>query len=161
MTTRFTLIALAMAAWSAAGSFAQTTTTTSSRSLSYPPVGLASSETAQLNVVNTAAPSSTGTAASCTGSISFFNAAGTPIGTATTFTVGTGQIFSGTLPFTRVGATGLRTEVRGVVTLTVTSGSTVPCSLVTSYETYDTASGSTHVHLEGGGLEGYQNGGRH
>jgi len=152
-------MALAMAAWSAAGAFAQTTTTTSSRSLSYPPVGLASSETAQLNVVNTAAASSTGTAASCIGSLSFFNPAGTLIGTATTFTVGTGQIFSATLPFTRVGATGLRTEVRGVVTLTITSGS--PCSLVTSYETYDTASGATHVHLEGGGLEGFSNGGRH
>ena len=43
---------------------------------SFGPIGLASSETAQINVVNTAAASSSGTAASCTGSVSFVNASG-------------------------------------------------------------------------------------
>ena len=146
----------ALAALTAVGAFAQTTTsTTSTRSFTYPPVGLGSSETAQVNVVNIASNSSSGTAASCTGSISFVNAAGTAIGSATSFTVTSGQIATATLAFSRVGATGVRTEVRAVVSLTVTSGSNVPCDLVTSLETFDTTSGATHLHLdEGGGLEG-------
>jgi hypothetical protein len=58
-----------------------------------------------------------------------------------------------------VGATGLRTEIRGVVTLTITSG--VPCELETSLETYDTTTGATHVHLaQSGGFEGPGPGGR-
>ena len=65
-----------------------------------PPVGLAPGETAQVNVVNTANVSvaylgsvSASTAPSCTGSIAFLNATGAMIGTATAFTVGSGQIF--------------------------------------------------------------------
>jgi hypothetical protein len=148
---------LSLAALTAACAFAQTTTSssTTTRSFSYPPVGLGSSETAQLNVVNEASASSSGTAASCTGTLSFVNASGTAIGTATSFTVPSGQIASASLPFSRVGATGIRTEIRGVVTLTTTTGSGVPCSLATSLETFDTSSGATHLHLDqGGGLEG-------
>ena len=44
--------------------------------------------------VNLANAPSSGPAASCIGSIAFFNAAGTTIGTATTFTLGTGQVAS-------------------------------------------------------------------
>jgi len=62
-------------------------------------VGLGSTETAQVAVVNLANAPSSGPAASCTGSIAFFNAAGTAIGTATTFTLGTGQVASARLPF--------------------------------------------------------------
>lgn len=141
----------------AAGTMAQTTTTsgTVTRETTTPPIGLGSSETAQINVVNTATASSGGTAASCTGSISFLNASGTAIGTATTFTVTSGQISSVTLPFTKAGASGTRTEVRGMVSLTVTTGSgAAPCALSTSLETYDSSTGATHVYLanaDGGG----------
>ncbi|HLK64104.1 MAG TPA: hypothetical protein VKU19_11730 [Bryobacteraceae bacterium] len=159
---RFRFAPIALVALSAAGAFAQTSSSnTVTRSLTSPPIGLGSSETAQVNVVNTASNSSSGTAASCTGSISFVNASGTTIGTASTFTVTTGQISAATLPFSRVGATGVRTEVRAVVSLTFTSGSNVPCDLVTSFETFDTASGATHLHLEqSGGIEGPGFGGR-
>ena len=152
LSTRLALVTL-----TAACALAQTTTTgtTTTRSFTYPPVGLGSSETAQLNVVNDATTSSSGTAASCTGTIAFLNASGTAIGTATSFTVTSGQIASASLPFSRVGATGIRTEIRGVITLTTTTGSGVPCSLASSLETFDTSSGATHLHLDqGGGLEG-------
>jgi hypothetical protein len=124
-----------------------TTGTTVSRSSSSPPVGLGSSETAQVNVTNLATASSSGTAASCTGTIGFVNSAGAAIGTATPFTVTSGQTTSVSLPFTKVGATGVRTEVRGVVTLTETSSSGVPCSLSSSLETFDTGTGVTHLYL--------------
>jgi hypothetical protein len=137
--------------------FAQTTTTTATttRTFAFPPAGLASSETAQVNVVNTAAASSNGTAASCTGSISFLNSAGTAIGTATTFTVGAGVISSAKLPFGSSGATGTRTEIRAEVTQTFATGTsattTAPCSLTLSFETYDATTGATHIYLTGDG----------
>ena len=61
--------------------FAQGTTTTTSltRTFNFPPVGIASSETAQINVTNLAPASSGGTAASCAGSVSFTNATGAAI----------------------------------------------------------------------------------
>ena len=145
-------VSLALAALTAASAMAQTTTsgTTTTRTASFPPTGLGSSETAAVNVVNNATASSSGTAASCTGSISFFNTAGTLIGTATSFTLTSGQISAITLPFTKVGSTGLRTAVRAVISLTSTSGSGVPCDLSASFETYDTATGATHIHLDEG-----------
>jgi hypothetical protein len=151
---------LTLAALTAAGAFAQTTSTTATRSFSFPPVGLGSSETAQVSVLNSATASSSGTAASCTGSISFVNASGSAIGTATSFTVTSGQIFSVSLPFTKVGATGLRTEIVGVVSLTTTSTSNVPCDLSASLETYDTSTGATHLHLDQNAGYGGQGPGR-
>jgi hypothetical protein len=59
------------------------------------------------------------------------------------------------LPFTKVGATGLRSEIVGVVSLTTTSTSNVPCDLAASLETYDTSTGATHLHLDqNAGYEG-------
>lgn len=149
---RSLLLTVGLAALTAASALAQTTTTgtTNTRTASFPPVGLGSSETAAVNLVNTATASSSGTAASCTGSVSFFNTAGTLIGTATSFTLTSGQISAITLPFTKVGSTGLRTEVRAAVSLTSTTGSGVPCDLSASFETYDTATGASHIHLDGG-----------
>src|SRR5882672_4914207 len=114
-----------------ASAFAQGSTgsTTTTVQFSFPPTGLALTETAQINVTNIAAASSTGTAASCTGSVSFVNSSGATIGTATSFTVGTGQITSISLPFAKAAVSGSRTEIRGVVQHTVTRPSTVPCSL--------------------------------
>ena len=131
---------------SASSAFAQTTTTSATRSFDYPPVGLASSETMQINVLNRATASSSGTAASCTGTISFTSATGAALGTATSFTVTSGEIFSATL---ESAATGTRTEVVGIVSVTTTSGT--PCALRTSLETFDTATGVTHVYLAGFG----------
>jgi hypothetical protein len=137
-----------------------TTSSTFTATQNLAPVGLASSETAQVNVVNVAEASSSGTAASCTGSISFLNSSGTVIGSATTYTLGTNQLKSVSLPYSSTAATG-RAEIRAVITQTITSGSDVPCRLLTSLETYDTASGVTHVYLSGGegGFGGPQGGG--
>jgi hypothetical protein len=129
-----------------------TTTTTSTRSSSLAPVGLATGETIQVNLVNLATASSSGTAASCTGSVSFFNAAGAIIGTATSFTLTSGQITSVKLPYASAGAAGQRAVVRPVITATRTSS--VPCSLDASVETFDTATGVTHVFQSGGAPAG-------
>jgi len=134
--------------------FATTTTTpTLTRNSSFPPVGLAASETMQVNVANLAenptTVTSTSPAASCTGSISFFNAAGTPIGTATEFTVATGVTQSATMTLAKAGITGTtRAEIRAVIQSTITEGRDAPpCSLVSSLETFDSTSGATHVYL--------------
>ncbi len=145
-TIAVTLIAAA-AMFSAA---AQTTSTTSTRSFAFPAVGLGATETAEVDLVNTAANSTAGTAASCTGTVTFVNAAGVNIGTAGTFTLTSGQISSVRLPFSGSGGTGLRTVVRAVVTVTLpTATPRPPCSLESTLETYDTATGATHSLLTG------------
>lgn len=142
-------IQLGLLALTAAFAMAQTTTTsgTVTRQTSTPPIGLASTETAQINVSNLATATSSGTAASCTGSISFVNASGTTIGTATSFTVTSGETSSVTLPYSKSGGSGARTEIRGIISQTETEGSgAAPCSLVSSLETYDSSSSVTHVY---------------
>jgi hypothetical protein len=143
-------LVLTLLAAAAPALWAQTTSTgsTFTDTQDLPPIGLASTETAQINAVNVAAASSSGTAASCTGSISFLNSGGTVIGTATTYTLGTNQITSVSLPFSKVSASAGRVEVRGVITRT--AGSNVPCELLISLETYDTTTGVTHVYISGG-----------
>ena len=143
-----TLSSIAIFGLLCAGAIAQTTTTPVTRTSNFPMIGLGSSETAQINVTNLAAASSTGTAASCTGSISFFNATGAAIGSATSFTVATGQISSVSLPFAKSGGTGAHTVIRGVVTLTETAG--VPCNLESALEVYDSTTGVTHTTLTSG-----------
>jgi hypothetical protein len=106
-------------------------------------VGLGSAETAQIAVVNLANAPSSGPAASCTGSIAFFNAAGTAIGTATTFTLGTGQVASARLPFTSAGAPSRRVLIRGAVTIVRTAGSGVPCTPAATLDTFDSSTGAT------------------
>jgi hypothetical protein len=135
---------------------AQTTTTssTATRQSTSAPIGLAGSETRQVNVTNTATASSSGRAASCTGAIGFVNSSGTAIGSATSFTVTSGQTFSASLPFNKVAASGTRAEIRGVVTVTESTGSgAAPCQLTTSLETFDTATGVTHVY-QANGIQG-------
>ena len=137
-----------LAAVAAAGAWAQTSTTsTSTRDIAI--AGLGANETAQLFVVNTATASGGGTAASCTGSLSYTNAAGTAIGTAVTFALGTGQSSSASLPYSQAGQSG-RAIVRAHLTLTRAGGSNAPCSLKTLFETFDTTTGATHVHVDGG-----------
>jgi hypothetical protein len=128
------------------------------QSSQFPPIGLASSETAQVNVVNTAAapsssPAGNTTPPSCTGTITFYNSTGSTIGAATSFTVGAGQIFSATLPYASIGASGSREVIRVAVALSlVTVASLQPpalCTLASSLETYDTATGVTHTFVAG------------
>jgi hypothetical protein len=137
-----------------------------SRTVNLPVVGLASSETAQVNVVNLApsaqpvnsggtAPSG-GNTASCTGAITFYDISGSTVTSSASFTIGTGQIFSATLPYSQISTSSTsassRTAIRAVVTSTGTASLTSPCSLAANIETFDTATGVTHVHVEGGTL---------
>jgi hypothetical protein len=144
LTFVFTAIA------AAPGLFAQTTTTTT-RDVTIGPIGLGSTETIQVNVANLASNSTTGTAASCTGSITFNNTTGNAIGTSTSFTVTAGQIFSASLPFNKISATSTaRTEVIGVIAVTTSSATPrPPCSLHYSLETFDTTTGATHSYVSG------------
>jgi hypothetical protein len=154
-----TIVATAIAA--APGMLAQTTTTTT-RDFTIGPIGVGSTETVQINVANLASNSTSGTAASCAGSISFNNTTGNAIGTSTSFTVTAGQIFSASLPFSKISSSGTRTEVIGVIAMTTSSTSQTPCSLHFSLETYDTATGATHVYVtssEGGVQAGVGGGG--
>ena len=145
-----------------AGMAQTTTTTTTTRDTTIGPVGVGSTETVQINVANLASNSTSGAAASCTGSITFNNSTGNAIGASTTFTVTAGQISSAALPFAKIGGTA-RTEVIGVIALTTTSTSQAPCELHYSLETYDTGTGATHVYLSsaaaGGQIAGGQTGG--
>jgi hypothetical protein len=161
MSIRKFVVTSFLAAALAVSAFAQgsTSTSTTTQTFLFPPVGLGSTETAQVNVVNIASASSSGTAASCTGSVAFANSAGTVIGKATTFTVGTGQIASVSLPFGTSGFSGTRGEVVATLTRTVTRPSTAPCSLVFSLETFATATGETHVVLTNSAADGPGNGG--
>lgn len=139
---------LAALAFTAGTIAAQTTTTSGSvtRQSSTPSIGLGSTETAQINVTNLASNTGSGTAASCTGTVSFLNASGAAIGSATSFTVAGGQTQSVTLPFNKAGASGTRTEIRAGISLTANVGTAAaPCSLVSSLETYDSSTGATHV----------------
>jgi hypothetical protein len=112
-------------------------------------VGLGSTETAQIAVVNLANAPSSGPAASCTGSIAYFNAAGTAIGTAATFILGTGQVASARLPFASAGAAGVRALIRGVVTVTRTAGSGVSCTPAATLDTFDSSTGVTNHRYAG------------
>jgi len=137
-----------------------------SRTVNLPVVGLASSETAQVNVVNLAASAqpvnsggtvpSGGNTASCTGSITFYDISGSAVTSSSSFTIGTGQIFSATLPYSQTSTSSTnassRTAIRAVVTVTGTASLSSPCSLAANMETFDTATGVTHVHVEGGTL---------
>jgi len=129
-----------------------------------PVVGLASSETAQVNVVNLAGSFliisgafSLGATASCTGAISFYDASGNAIGSPTSFTINSGQTFSATVPYSaiipadRPPSGNGRTTVRASVTINRTNTAGIPCSPASNLETFDTATGVTHVHVEGGG----------
>lgn len=150
MFQRYLLPLFAAAAFTAVSATAQTTTSnTISRTMTFAPIGLASSETAQVNLVNLAGNPATGNAASCSGSVSFLGSSGAAIGSATSFTVTSGQIASVKLPYSSTAASG-RTVVRAVITQTFTSGSSAaPCELATSLETYDSSTGVTHAYVTG------------
>ncbi len=147
---RTVLTFIACAISTAGVALAQTTTPTPStitRTIGFLPVGLAGTETIQVNVVNLAANSSSGTTATCTGTVTFLGSTGTALASATTFTVTSGQIFSAPLL-----GSGARKEVRTQISLTFPSSAPPPCQLAATLETFDTTTGATHVHLEGNGV---------
>jgi len=146
MFCRKLLTIIGVACWAAVSVVAQTATTYTQTS-NLPPFGLGSTETARINLTNVATAPSTGTAASCTGSVSFVNATGAVIGAAASFTIASGATSSFSLPFASAGLTGIRGEVRGVIAVTRSSSSHAPCSLLISLETFDTSSGATHLFL--------------
>ncbi len=128
----------------------QVTLPVASRTTTYifPPVGLGSTETLQVNVANLASNPAAGSPASCAASVEFIDASGVAIERASSLTATAGQTTSVKLTSTQAG-TGVRGEVRVAITLTITSG--VACSAVYSLETYDTSSGATHVYQTASG----------
>ena len=140
--------ALAGAVFTAAGQ----TTTTNTRDYLFPPVGLASTETAELIAVNTAVNSTAGTAASCAGSFQFITSTGAAIGTATAFTLASGQSAVARLPFASAQVTGIRGVIRAVVRQTISTATPrPPCSLHLTFSTFDTVGGATHALVTGSG----------
>jgi hypothetical protein len=125
-------------------------TSTVTRDYSFPPVGLASSETAQVNVVNLATmPTAAGAAApTCSGTIAFANAGGKAIGSPVSYTTTGSQVFSTQLTFSQLGVTGTRAEfVASVQTTGSFLVSRALCVLGFSLETFDESTGVTHVYL--------------
>ena len=132
-----------------------------------PPIGLAASETAAVNLINTAPTFSSGVAASCGGSVAFYDAAGTAIGTSTSFTIATGQIVSVKLPYDATGAaadgqTIVRAEIAlamppSTVAVLSSALSTPPCELEFSLETIDSATGVGHALVSGTSARGISN----
>ena len=137
---------------------------TTTRTSNLPPVGIAGTETAQVILTNTAAsltsgvPGGTSTttvpAPSCTGSVSFYNASGKLIGTATAFTLTSGQIEPVSLPYASAGSSAGRALIRAVVSLTTTLPAPAPCSLSYSLVVFDTTTGVTHAIVTDSGLTG-------
>lgn len=146
MTRRLTLF-LGLSVLASTALLAQTTTTTATATItqSLPPFGLGSTETARLDLTNLASATSSGTAASCTGTVTFVNAAGATIGSANSYSVASGATQSVSLPFTSAGFSGSRGELRVVIAATRTSG--VPCQLHVSLTTFETSSGATHLYV--------------
>jgi len=117
----------------------------SPRVSTFPPIGLGSTETAEISVVNLASDTPN-TKASCSGTISFLNSSGTVIGAATPFTATAGQIVFVRLPFANSGGPSPRAEIRGVVQVNAaTTSPRPPCSAEFSMETFDTTTGATHT----------------
>lgn len=149
----FTLLGLGMCALFSAA--AQTTPSITTRQYAFPPVGLGSLQTARVNVTNTAANASNGTAASCTGTILFMSSSGSAIGSPALFTVTSGQIFSASLPFASVPSTaaslgGTSTHTQFIATVLLnssTSNPRPPCTLAITLELDDTGTGDVEVVL--------------
>ena len=149
--------ALAGLLFIAAAAFAQTTTTTAVMpSPQLPPIGLAATETAQVNVANTALPSPAGGAEPvCNGTIAFYGEGPLIIGPVTGFSVQSGSTTFAALPYSLTGASGSRTVIRVAITLspvnimTAAGPQIAPCTLTSSLETYDTGTGVTHASVAG------------
>ena len=133
--------------------FAQTTTATRTSEYTFPLVGLGSSEGIEVNLINLAANPTSGTASSCSGSVTFSTASqGTVIGGATNFTLAAGAVASITpsVASNVITAGANRALLKVVVSTNMTPG--VPCMLSSTLNTFDSGSGATHVFLVGSGV---------
>ncbi len=128
-----------------------------------PPVTLAPSETAQVNIASAAAGYPGGAfVTSCQVSITFYGADGSALGKAAEITVGSsGQIYSAKLPYATTGATSTPSVVGTRISLTpapvavsTLSPPIPPCAVAFSLETYDTATGVTHAFVSGQAAQG-------
>jgi hypothetical protein len=143
-----------------AGTNSNPSTNTITTTSSFPPVGTAATETVQVVLSNTAGVSSNATAASneaalsCNGSVAFYNAGGAVIGTATSFTLTSGQIAQVSLPYASTAPASVRELIRAVVSLNITFGDAAGCSLSYSLATFDTTTGATHAIVIGAGISG-------
>ena len=132
-------------------------TTSMSSSPQFPPVGVAPSETLQVNLANIATASgSSDLLPQCTGTLTFYDAGGHAIGNGTSmgFSVAA-AILSIPLTYSAIGASGQRAIVRvdielSPVALSTAEGPRTPaCSLLSSLEIYDTATGVIHAVVTG------------
>jgi hypothetical protein len=122
------------------------TTTATTQEFVFPPVTLSATETAQVNVVNNAPPATgTNPAPSCIGNVVFVLSSTATPPAAAPFSLGAGQFFTASLPFSKLGVSTPLGEVVAKIELTVTTGSNVPCSLGASEVVVDTTSGATHA----------------
>jgi hypothetical protein len=145
------LTAIFASALIAAPAFGQSTSATYTRDYVFPPLSLANGETAQVNVANTAKAPTNGTAASCTGTISFTTGNGAATGNPVAFTVPAGQIFSSSFPNNSANRTAILATVQQTLPIPVfpvqailANTINLPCSLVLSLEIF---SSTTHVVL--------------
>jgi hypothetical protein len=133
-----------------------TQTTSITRNFVFSPVTLASSETARVVVVNTAAPATgNNTAPSCVGKITFLASGSTPpTNGIVTFTLGAGQFTVADLPYGKSGISTSPGEVVGKVESDITLGSKAPCSLEMSLIVFDSTTGAAHVILGSASAQG-------
>lgn len=106
-------------------------------------------ETVRITVVNIAPAAKNGTLASCNGSILFNGPDGKQIPDSKTSTaitkLGTGKMQSGEyVPNPQIPIPG-RSELQGVVQITVDPSAPAPCALLMTLEVYETASGVTRA----------------
>ena len=155
---RLLISSIALAAASLPG-LAQTVSPTLAFTTNYtfPPLGVSSTETLQVNLANTATsvttfPGVTPATPACTGNVTITNASGQIIGKATPFSVGANVIQSVTVPYGSLGATGgaravVLVSIQRTFSSTPASTPAAPCNLSYSLETYLTTTGETHILL--------------
>ncbi len=83
--------------------------------------------------------------------MTFYNASGNIITSSASFSIGSGQIFSATLPYSETlpsnGTSSARTPIWATVTIGGNNSGTA-CEPAANIETFDTATGVTHIHVE-------------
>jgi hypothetical protein len=151
MFVRKSILTMVLAASGVSAVWAQPSVGNGSREVSFAPIGVALTETLQVNLFNQSASGGSGTAPSCTGSVAFLDSTGKAIaGTGGNFTVGAGATQSISILGSKANSsstTGSRAEIRATITLNSVRGT--PCSLVDSLETFDSTTGATHVYVLG------------
>ncbi|MFN7997623.1 MAG: hypothetical protein U0Q18_28655 [Bryobacteraceae bacterium] len=133
------------------------TTASMSSSPQFAPVGVAPSETLQVNLSNAATVSgSSDRFSECSGTLTFYDSGGRALGDGTSlgFSVSTG-LLSVPLPYLATGGSGQRAMVRVEIKVSpvmppTAEGPQIPvCTLLSSVEIYDTATGAIHAIVTG------------